>query len=217
MKIFVIDGTDGSGKETQARMLVERLNNKGIKTKYITFPNYDSDYCSLVKGYLSGEFGSTANSVSPYAASLCYAMDRFAAYKTSDWEDYDVIIADRYVISNVIHQATKIDGIEERNAFVKWLYDTEYNKLGLPEPEVNFYLRVPPEISRELTKDRALKNGMKKDIHEADFEYMQKAYNRSVSLCSYLGCTFIECTADNKMLTREEINDKLFNIIEEHI
>ena len=110
-KLFVIDGTDGSGKQTQFQKLQERLKENGVDYKVVSFPNYDSPSASLVKMYLSGEFGENAKDVSPYIASTFYAADRYATFKTGYQKYYDeggVILADRYTTANMVHQAGKI-------------------------------------------------------------------------------------------------------------
>ena len=110
-KLFVIDGTDGSGKQTQFEKLKERLAKDGIEYKMVSFPNYDSQSSSLVKMYLSGEFGREAKKISPYIASTFYAVDRYATFETSYKEYYEkggIILADRYTTANMVHQAGKI-------------------------------------------------------------------------------------------------------------
>ena len=136
-KLFVIDGTDGSGKQTQLKRLQERLTEEGINYKTVSFPNYDSPSSSLVKMYLSGEFGEDAKQISPYIASSFYAVDRYATYK-KDFEKYynegGIILADRYTTANMIHQAGKIQNKEERKKLLDWIWDLEFNMYGLPVP-----------------------------------------------------------------------------------
>ena len=123
-KLFVIDGTDGSGKQTQFAKLQERLSKEKIDYKTVSFPNYDSPSSSLVKMYLSGEFGSDAKKISPYIASTFYAADRFATFKKQYEEYYNnggIILADRYTTANMVHQAGKIHDKEERKKFLDWL------------------------------------------------------------------------------------------------
>ena len=147
-KLFVIDGTDGSGKQTQFQKLQERLYKEGIEYKTVSFPNYDSPSSSLVKMYLSGEFGENAKDVSPYIASTFYAADRYATYK-KDLEEYynngGLILADRYTTANMVHQAGKISDEKEREKFLNWLFDLEFNIYGLPVPSKVFFLNMPPK------------------------------------------------------------------------
>ena len=136
-KLFVIDGTDGSGKQTQFNKLAERLEKENIKFKKISFPNYDSPSSSLVKMYLDGEFGENAKDISPYIASTFYAADRYATYKKNLEEFYKnggIILADRYTTANMVHQAGKISNKEEREKFLNWLWDFEFNLYGIPVP-----------------------------------------------------------------------------------
>ena len=120
-KLFVIDGTDGSGKQTQLKKLQERLNKEGIDYKTVSFPNYDSPSSALVKMYLSGEFGKNAKDISPYIASTFYAADRYATFK-KDYEEYynngGIILADRYTTANMVHQAGKISDKDERKKYL---------------------------------------------------------------------------------------------------
>ena len=133
-KIFVIDGTDGSGKQTQFERLKNRLTEEGIDYRTVSFPNYDSPSSSLVKMYLSGEFGENAKDVSPYIASTFYAADRYATYTTKYKEYYEnggIILADRYTTANMVHQAGKIQDKEEREKFLNWLWNLEFELYGL--------------------------------------------------------------------------------------
>ena len=152
-KLIIIEsGTDASGKATQTELLYEYLK-KDHKVVKVEFPNYKSDSSALVKMYLNGDFGETANSVDPYIASTFYAADRYASYKT-EWEDFylsgGIIIADRYTTSNMVHQASKMDDLEEREKFLEWLDEYEYGLYGLPSASVVFFLVVPVRLSEEL-------------------------------------------------------------------
>ena len=176
-KLFVIDGTDGSGKQTQLNKLKERLEKENIKYKLASFPNYDSPSSSLVKMYLSGEFGENAKDVSPYIASTFFAADRYATFKTTLEEFYNnggIILADRYTTSNMIHQAGKIKDDEERKKFLDWLWDFEFNLYGLPIPTKTFFLNMPTEYAIKLMEQRENKftHTQKKDIHEKDGYYV---------------------------------------------
>ena len=170
-KLFVIDGTDGSGKQTQLEQLEKRLIKENIEYKKVSFPNYDSPSSALVKMYLSGEFGKNAKDISPYIASTFYAADRYATFKMGYKEYYDnggIILADRYTTSNMVHQAGKIKDETQRKKFLDWLCDFEFNLYGLPVPSEVFFLNMPVEKSLELIKKRENKftHESKKDIHE---------------------------------------------------
>ena len=168
-KIFVIDGTDGSGKQTQFDLLKAHLDKDGIEYKTVSFPNYDSPSSSLVKMYLSGEFGENAQNVSPYIASTFYAADRYATFQKEFKKYYTeggIILADRYTTANMVHQAGKIKNEEEREKFLNWLYDLEFNLYGLPMPTKVFFLNMPTDKVEELIKNRENKftHNSKKDI-----------------------------------------------------
>ncbi len=180
-KLFVIDGTDGSGKQTQFQKLQERLKEDGVDYKVVSFPNYDSPSSSLVKMYLSGEFGENAKDVSPYIASTLFAADRFGTFKTGYQKYYDeggIILADRYTTANMVHQAGKIKDEKEREKFLNWLWDFEFNLYGIPKPSEVFFINMPVEKSLELMANRENKftHEDKKDIHERDKNHLIDAY-----------------------------------------
>ena len=186
-KLFVIDGTDGSGKQTQSSLLKERLKKEGIDFRAVSFPNYESPSSALVKMYLEGEFGTNAQEISPYIASTFYAVDRYATFKTGYEEYYNnggIIIADRYTTSNMIHQAGKIKNDKEREKFLNWLWDFEFNLYGLPIPTEVIFLNMPLEYSKKLMENRENKitHESKKDLHESSNEHLQSAYNESCKL-----------------------------------
>ena len=156
-KLFVIDGTDGSGKQTQFNKLKERFDKEGIEYKVASFPNYDHISSSLVKMYLSGEFGENAKDVSPYIASTFYAADRYATYKRfleKYYNDGGIILADRYTTANMVHQSGKISDKEEREKFLDWLWDFEFNLYGIPVPTKTFFLNMPTEVAVKLMAER---------------------------------------------------------------
>lgn len=221
-KLFVIEGTDSSGKETQTKLLAERLKNEEINLLEISFPRYESPSSSLVKMYLSGEFGENANDVSAYAASVFYAADRYAAYKKEFGQFYEnggIIIADRYTTSNMIHQAGKIDNKNEKNDFLNWLYDLEYNKLGLPIPVVTFFLNMPIEKTKELMKNRKNKitNEDNKDIHEKDEEYLKKSYENACELAKKYEWKEVKCVKNNEIRTINDIHEEIYSIIRSYL
>lgn len=217
-KLFVIDGTDGSGKQTQFAKLQERLTKENIEYKTVSFPNYDSPSSSLVKMYLSGEFGSDAKKISPYIASTFYAADRFATFKKGFEEYYNnggIILADRYTTANMVHQAGKIYDEEERKKFLDWLWDFEFNLYGLPVPSKVFFLKMPPEKSLELIKDRENKftHEEKKDIHESDEKHLIDSYNAACKLATNYNWYTIECIKENNLRTVEDIHEEIFKEI----
>ena len=217
-KLFVIDGTDGSGKQTQFDLLKEHLDRDGISYKTVSFPNYDSPSSSLVKMYLSGEFGENAKDVSPYVASTFYAADRYATFKKELKEYFEnggIILADRYTTANMVHQAGKINDEKEREKFLNWLFDLEFNIYGLPVPSKVFFLNMPPEKVKELIKDRENKfsHTNKKDIHERDEKHLEESYNAACSLVDKYDWNEIKCVKENKIRTRENIHEEIYKIV----
>ncbi len=221
-KLFVIDGTDGSGKQTQFDLLKKHLDDEGIEYKTVSFPNYDSPSSSLVKMYLSGEFGENAQDVSPYIASTFYAVDRYATFKKEYQEYYDnggIILADRYTTGNMVHQAGKIKNETEREKFLNWLFNLEFDIYGLPVPTKVFFLNMPPEKVAELIKNRKNKftHDSKKDIHERDPKHLEDAYNAACSLVDKYNWSEIKCVKEDKIRTREDIHNEIYNIVYKEI
>lgn len=206
-KLIVIEGLDGSGKATQAQKLYETFLVKGEKVIKVSFPDYDSDSSALVKMYLNGEFGTDPDAVNPYAASSFYAVDRFASY-AKNWKQFyldgGIVIADRYTTSNAIHQCAKLPE-EQWKCFIKWLFDYEYRLIGIPVPYRTIYLRVDPDVSQELMTKRYAGNEAKKDIHEANLEYLKRSRQAADYCAKALGWKVIECIADGEMRSIEEI------------
>lgn len=221
-KLFVIDGTDGSGKQTQFDLLKKHLTDDGIEYKTVSFPNYDSPSSSLVKMYLSGEFGENAKDVSPYIASTFYAADRYATFKKELQEYYEnggIILADRYTTANMVHQAGKITDEEEREKYLNWLFDLEFNIYGLPVPTEVFFLNMPPKKVEELIKNRENKftHSDKKDIHERDSKHLEDSYNAACSLVGKYNWNEVKCVRDNEIRTREDIHNEIYNIVYKEI
>lgn len=210
-KLIVIDGLDGSGKNTQSKELYRRLAEEGKKVRLVSFPDYESPACSPVKMYLGGSFGSDPDAVNSYAASTFFAIDRFASFRL-DWKkDYDdgaVIIANRYTTANAIHQLTKLPG-EEHRAFLSWLYDFEFVKLGLPKPDFTLLLSIPVEKSLELIDHR----GENKDIHE-NREHLKKAAVAADTCARAWGWEKLSCMDENgQMYSVKEISDMVYDLV----
>jgi len=221
-KLFVIDGTDGSGKQTQLGELKNRLDREKIDYRVVSFPNYDSKTSTLVKMYLSGEFGTNSKEISPYIASTFYAADRYATYQTELKEYYEnggLILADRYTTSNMIHQAGKIQDKEERDKFLKWLWDFEFNLYKLPIPTEVFFLNMPVEKSLELiaNRDNKFTHSSKKDIHESDKNHLMDAYSAACDVAKDYNWYEVKCVKDDKIRTIEDIHEEIYNEIKKHI
>lgn len=206
-KLIVIEGLDGSGKSTQLELLPQNLLNKGIESRTVSFPDYDSNSSALVKMYLGGEFGKKPGDVNAYAASLFYAVDRFASYKTNWGECYNqngVIVSGRYTTSNAVHQTSKMDESEWKG-FLNWLYDLEYNKVGIPKPDKVIFLDMPIEVSQKLLSGRYKGDEAKKDIHESDTAYLDKCRKAAMFTAEYSGWTIIPCAKDGEPRSIEDI------------
>jgi len=213
--IIVIEGTDGSGKQTQTQMLFNYLKNIGKNVKTQSFPNYDSESSFFVKKYLRGELGGL-NALTPKQCSSFYAIDRMLTmnnYKEFLEKD-GILLLDRYVTSNMLHQASKIDDELEREKFLNWLETFEYEDLNLPKPDITFFLDLKPEISKRLREERgALKVGGEKDIHEADSVYMKNCYERGMKIAKDKNWQVIKCYENDNILTIEEIHNKIKEVL----
>lgn len=213
--LFVIDGTDGSGKQTQFEKLKERLSKDGINYKTVSFPNYDSPSSSLVKMYLSGDFGENAKDVSPYIASTFYAVDRYATYK-KELESYynsgGIILADRYTTANMVHQAGKIENSIERKKFISWLFDLEFNIFNLPKPSKVFFLNMPPDKSIKLMEGRENKfaHTEVKDIHERDKSHLIDSYNAACLVAKEYDWYEVNCIKNNEIRKIEDIHEEIY-------
>ena len=214
-KLIVIEGTDGSGKSTQFRLMSEHLTQDGVAFKHIVFPRYSEESSALIRMYLGGQFGTNPSDVNAYAASSFYAVDRYASYKM-DWgkwyEDGGLVLSDRYTTSNAVHQASKEQG-ENRDQFLKWLYEFEYDKLGLPRPDLVIYLDVPTDYTEKLLRHREQDTNTKADIHEKDMQYLATCREAGRAAATYYGWKIIQCVKDGNMRTMEDIHNEIYTAI----
>lgn len=217
-KLIVIEGTDSSGKETQTALLFEKLSEVVKNIRKISFPNYESPACEPVKMYLAGEFGTDAEKVNPYPASTMYAIDRYASYK-KDWGKFynegGIIVTDRYTTSNMVHQASKIQNKEEKQEYLSWLEDLEYNKMEIPRPDLVIFLNMPTETAQKLMAERKNKitGEAKKDIHEKNVEYLKKSHENACEISKKYLWAEIKCVENDKLKTIEEISDEVFQLV----
>ena len=211
-KLIVIEGTDGSGKSTQFRMMSEHLTKDNIAFKHLVFPRYQEESSALIRMYLGGQFGSKPSDVNAYAASAFYAVDRYASYKM-DWgqwyEDGGLILSDRYTTSNAVHQASK-EPAENRQAFLKWLYEFEYDQLGLPRPDLTIYLDVPTDFTEKMLRGREQATNTKADIHEKDTQYLATCRECGRDAAAFYGWKVIQCVRDGAMRSVEDIHNEIY-------
>ncbi len=214
-KLIVIEGTDGSGKSTQFRLMAQRLEKENRPFRSLVFPRYDQPSSALIRMYLGGELGSNPADVNAYAASAFYAVDRYASYK-QDWAQWyeggGLIFSDRYTTSNAVHQASK-EPEADRPAFLQWLYEFEYDKLGLPRPDLVIYLDVPTHFTQQLMRHREQATGTQADIHERDSAYLATCRETGRAAAAYYGWTVIQCVRDGKMRTIEDIHEEIYRHI----
>ena len=190
-RLLVLEGLDGSGKATQAKLLAAHLAGSGRRVMEVTFPDYESDSSALVKMYLSGQFGDKPDDVNPYAASSFY-------------EAGGIVIADRYTTSNAVHQCSKLPP-DQWDGFLRWAFEYEYQLLGLPAPDAVVYLQVDPAVSQKLMTGRYHGDESRKDVHEKDTEYLARSRRAAEYCAEHLGWATVHCTVDGAMRTIEDI------------
>ena len=198
--------------------MYEGLKCENFDIKKVEYPNYKSDSSALVKMYLKGDFGKNVEDVNAYISSTFYAVDRYASYKT-EWEDFytngGIILADRYTSSNMIHQASKIENKEEQKAFLEWLENLEFGMYGLPKPTDVIFLNMPPKYSKKLmeTRNNKITGESEKDIHESNFDYLEKSYINAMDVVEIYNWKVVDCVEEGKILTIEEIHEKIYREI----
>lgn len=217
-KLIIIEsGSDASGKATQSEELLKKLTADGYNVRKVEYPNYKSESSTLVKMYLRGDFGKTADDVDAYIASTFFTADRYASFKT-EWEEFyrsgGIVIADRYTTSNMVHQASKME-IEERDKYLNWLEDYEYNLFKIPRPDEVIFLNVPVDYSIKLMENRKNKftGEDEKDIHESDKNYLRKTYNNSLYIADKYNWKRVECVKDEQLRTIEDISGEIYEIV----
>ncbi|MFH2063325.1 MAG: thymidylate kinase [bacterium] len=214
-KLIVIEGTDGSGKATQSALLVQRLlRQPETKVETIAFPRYETPTGRVVRAYLDGQFGP-ASEVDAKTASLLYMADRWAATPMMErWLNAGaVVVADRFVASNMGHQGGKISSPEERAELFRWLHDQEHIISGIPEPDLNVLLHVPAEICQRLAVARS--QGKELDQHEGNIEHLRAAEEAYLQMAEmFPNCHLIECTRDGRLMTPEEIHELVWQEVQ---
>lgn len=214
-KLIVFEGTDGSGKSTQFKRLAQRLSAEGYDFRKLVFPQYEEPSSALIRMYLGGEFGDNPKDVNAYAASAFYAVDRYASYKKVWGQWYDrggLILSDRYTTSNAVHQASK-EPEQTRPEFLRWLYEFEYDKLGLPRPDLTIYLDVPTQFTEKMMRSREAALGTHADIHEKDLSYLATCRETGRQAAAFYGWTVIQCVRDGQMRSIEDIHQEIYCLV----
>jgi len=231
-KFFVLEGMDGSGKATQTKLLTEALKNKGYDVVKIDFPQYGKGSASLLETYLRGDYG-LSEEVGPYRASIFYACDRYdLSFKMKKWlEEGKIIIADRYLASNIGHQGGKIiSNKEEWNKYVDWLHNLEFNIFEIPRPDYTLILKISPELSMQHSnkiKDEEKKqkrlaylgDDTKQDIHEADKNHLANTLKSYTAISERYPDFYkiVDCQNGEDFLSIDIIHQKIIKLIEEKI
>lgn len=231
-KFFVLEGMDGSGKATQAKLLTEALRKKGYKVQKIDFPQYGKKSSALVENYLTGMYGSSEN-VGPYRASIFYACDRYdLSFKIKEWlKSGNMIVADRYVASNVGHQGGKlITKPAAWEKYITWLHHLEYEIFGIPKPDYSFILKISPNLSMQMSnkitdgdkkkrRTAYLGNYKKQDIHEADKKHLANSLKSYIRIAKKYPKEYkiIECEENGKFLPLEVIHQKIIKLVEKKV
>ena len=222
-KLIVIDGLDGCGKQTQVALVTEQLEKMGYRVRRIEFPKYESLSSGPVRMYLNGEISKQLGELNPYMCSLFYAVDRgiqfFSDFKKDYEDDNCIVIADRYLSANVIYQSSKFNTDTEKEEFFKWLYEIETKYIGIPTEDITIALTLPIEVSQKLMSQRYKGDEGKKDLHEANLDFLKECSKTLDLACNYLpkiGYNWVrmDCsTEDGWVKSREEITNNIMEII----
>ena len=217
--LIVLEGIDGSGKSTQFEMLCERLAGEGRDFMRVRFPRYNEPSSALIRMYLGGEFGDGPDAVNAYAASSFYAVDRFASF-IQDWRGYyesgGLVLTDRYTTSNAIHQGAKLPQ-EKREQFYRWLYDFEFNLMGLPEPDLVLYMDVIVGVAARRLAQRQAETGTAGDIHEKDMAYLEQCALSGKQAAEVCCWEKIPCCRENRERTEDEIHLEIYDLVVQSI
>jgi len=227
---FVFEGIDGSGKSTQVKLLIKRLQEAGYQVETIDFPQYRKKSAGPVEEYLSGKYGSSVE-VGPRRASIFFAIDRYdASFTIQRWlAEGKIVICDRYFASNAGHQGGKIQDQKEWEEFIDWLYNLEFGIFKIPRPDINFVLGITPELSRRLSgevkdgeklaKKQSFLGEEKQDMHEQDLEHLKQAaasYDRLVKKFPD-DFVMINCIRDEQLLSPQKIHELIWAVAEKMI
>lgn len=212
--LIVLEGLDGAGKSTQLELLAARLASERPVRK-LKFPDYQDPSSALVRMYLGGEFGANPEDTSAYAASILYAADRFASYRRhwrQDYENGTLLLSDRYTQANVIYQMPKLPH-DEWKQYIDWLYDLEYNKMGIPRPDLVVLLDLDSALAERQVMERYHGDASRRDIHERDYGFLRVCREAALTAADYLGWKVVSCGGPDGLLSREEISAALLEAV----
>lgn len=220
-KFIVLDGNDGSGKATQAKLLCERLRREEVASEKIDFPRYqDQFFGKLIAECLAGAHGDFVT-MDPKIASTLYALDRFeASPKIREWlTEGKVVISDRFTSANMIHQAGKIADEEDRILFLSWLKEMEHGILSIPEPDAVIYLDVPTDVSLRLLQEKREKKNetlsTDRDTVEEDRQYLERSHASARALAaSEDNWHLVSCTDGESMRAPEDIHEEVYALVQ---
>lgn len=218
-EFIVFEGIDGSGKWTQVELVAAALRANGKKVAILDFPRYKEASGFMVSKYLNGEYGSLSE-ISAELASTFYAIDRFDAKAETikALTENDYVLANRYVSSNMIHQATKLDSYKEIDAFLDWVYDLEFRIFGIPKPDRVLFLKISAETSTRLIGLKAKRDYIiddsNKDLHEKDINHLRKASDLALYVASkFPNWTIIECEEAGDILPKEIVTKRILSYL----
>ncbi len=222
---IVIEGSDGSGKGTQFKIITDKLKKAGYDVATYDFPQYASESSFFVREYLNGNYGN-ADELGAYTPSLFFALDRFHAAQQikNDLEAGKIVLSNRFIGSNLAHQGQKIKSEQERTKYYDWLYNIEFETLGIPKPDLNIVLLVPAHIAQTLVdqKEKREYTEKKRDIHEADLSHLQRAVDTYQKLCDQFPDQFtaINGVKNGKLLSITTVTrliwDKVQSLLDEN-
>lgn len=216
-KLIVIEGAcDGIGKTTQYKLLKKYLEDKGYNVCSHHFPTYDSKQGKLTEYYLNGDFGNPSD-LSPYLVNSIYAVDRAITWNDklkAAYDKGDIILLDRYTTSSLIYQSSLFDNEEDKKAFINYVTDYEYNKLGIKKPDKVIFLTADFDLVSSMRSKRKSNDGVKNDVYERDSKLMKKIYDNAMFVSDYLDFDTLKCDLNGSLRSIEDIHNEIKGIMD---